>query len=281
MEQFFTGKSVEEALDAACKEFGADASEIRYEVVEEAKKGLFGKLKSEAKIKAEYVPKTLSKAQVAESYIKDILSSMKVDCTVTMTENEEGAVIDIAGEDTGAIIGRRGDTLDALQYLASMVCNKSDKEYYRITVDSCGYREKRKQTLEDLARKIAVSVKKTGRTAVLEPMNPYERRIIHSVISETEGVSSKSTGEEPFRKVMISSDNPRPYSANNNRRGNNDRNGKGGYNKDRRGGRRNNGQPARALDLKTSFEKDYQKPVPKPKPEDDMDSTLYGKIIID
>ncbi|MGN0690128.1 MAG: RNA-binding cell elongation regulator Jag/EloR [Oscillospiraceae bacterium] len=268
MEQIFSAKSVEEAVAMAAAEFGISADEVKYEVIEEAKKGLFGKIKSEAKIKAEYNP---PRYKAAEKYIADVLEKMGVEATLSVTETEDGASIDIVGNETGAVIGRRGDTLDALQYLASTICNKNSKDYYRITVDSCGYREKRKQTLEELAKKIAASVKKNGRTAALEPMNPYERRIIHSVITEIEGVSSKSVGEEPYRKVIISSDNPRPPRERNDR--------KGGYNK--RGGRRN-GQPARALDLKTSFEKDYKKPAPKPKPEDEMDSTaLYGKIIID
>ena len=127
-----------------------------------------------------------------------------------LTENEDGAVIDITGDTTGAVIGRRGETLDAIQYLASMAANRSDKEYYRITLDSCGYREKRKAILEDLARKISKSVLRTGRTSTLEPMNPYERRIIHAAVSEIEGVTSKSIGEEPYRKVVISSVNGRP-----------------------------------------------------------------------
>ncbi|MBR3920978.1 MAG: protein jag [Oscillospiraceae bacterium] len=270
MEQIFSAKSVEEAVELAAKEFGISKEEVKYEVIEEAKKGLFGKIKSEAKIKAEYdEPRYLA----AKKYIEEILNKMGISATLSVTENEDGAVINIEGTETGAIIGRRGDTLDALQYLASTICNKNTKDYYRITVDSCGYREKRAETLSELAKKIAASVKKNGRTAALEPMNPYERRIIHSVITEIEGVSSKSVGEEPYRKVVISSDNPRPY-----RNDKGDR--KGGFNK-RNGGRRN-GQPARDLDLKTSFEKDYKKPTPKPKPEDEMDSTtLYGKIIID
>lgn len=269
MEQIFSAKSVDEAVELAAKEFGISKEEVKYEVLEEAKKGLFGKIKSEAKIKAEYdEPRYLP----AKKYIEEILNKMGISATLSVTENEDGAVINIEGTETGAVIGRRGDTLDALQYLASTICNKNTKDYYRITVDSCGYREKRAETLSELAKKIAASVKKNGRTAALEPMNPYERRIIHSVITEIEGVSSKSVGEEPYRKVVISSDNPRPY-----RNDKGDR--KGGF---KRNGGRRNGQPARALDLKTSFEKDYKKPTPKPKPEDEMDSTtLYGKIIID
>ncbi len=126
-----------------------------------------------------------------------------------MTVTESGVTLTFDGDGSGTIIGRRGETLDALQYLASMVSNKGDKEYFRITIDSCGYREKRRKTLIELAKKISKSVLRTGRSTTLEPMNPYERRIIHSAVSEIEGVTSHSTGEEPYRKVIISSTNPR------------------------------------------------------------------------
>ena len=124
-------------------------------------------------------------------------------------QSPEGATITLKGADLGVIIGRRGETLDALQYLVSLCCNKLGGDYYRITVDCGNFREKREQTLKELAAKIARTVSKTGRSCTLEPMNPYERRIIHSVISETEGVTSKSIGEEPHRKVVISSENLR------------------------------------------------------------------------
>jgi spoIIIJ-associated protein len=155
-----------------------------------------------------------------------------------------------------------------------MICNKGEKDYYRITLDSCGYRAKRKVILQELAQKVSKNVLKTGRSQSLEPMNPYERRIIHAKISEIDGVTSRSVGEEPFRKVIISSTNPKKY--NNNRK-------KGGYNsrgnnnnKYRKNGKRKPYQPPRSLDLKTSFEKDYR----KPKPEDNLKEGLYGKIEI-
>jgi len=148
-----------------------------------------------------------------------------------------------------------------------MIANKGDKEYFRITLDSCGYREKRRKTLEDLAARICKSVLRTGRSTTLEPMNPYERRIIHSAVSTVEGVTSRSIGEEPFRKVVISSTNPRPERAE--RKGGNRRRD----NRDSRP-RRRDGEGPRKLDLSTSFEKDYK----RPKPEDDINAGLYGKI---
>lgn len=261
MKQVFTAKSIEEAKAMAAAEFGAEESKINFTVIEEPKKGLFGIIKGEAKVEAEYEP---SKAQVAADYIKGILDNMGIDSSLNITENDEGAVIEILGDTSGAIIGRRGETLDAIQYLASMTANKGDREYYRINVDSCGYREKRKAILEDLATKISKTVIRTGRTTTLEPMNPYERRIIHSAVSNIEGVTSKSVGEEPYRKVSISSTNPRPR-----------RDGKTGYKK---GGKKNSEITPRSLDMmKTSFEKEYK----KPKPEDNLISgDLYGKIDI-
>lgn len=283
MKQVFTAKSIDEAKAMAVSAFGADESKIMFTILEEPKKGLFGIIKGDAKIEAEYEK---SKSEIAADYIKSILSNMGIESTLTVTENEDGAVIDIAGDTTGTIIGRRGETLDAIQYLASMVANKGDKEYYRITVDSCNYREKRKAILEDLAAKISKTVLRTGRTSTLEPMNPYERRIIHSKVADIEGVTSKSIGEEPYRRVVISSTNPRPRNSesgprerggyNNNRRG-----GKGGYGGgNNRGGRRRDDEPItpRSLDMmKTSFEKEYK----KPKPEDELiKGDLYGKIDI-
>lgn len=262
MKQVFTAKSIEEAKAMAEKEFGVPESKIRFNILEEPKKGFLGMIKGEAKVEAEYEQ---SKAEIAADYIRNILKNMDIESSLEVTENEDGAVIDILGDTSGAVIGRRGETLDAIQYLASLAANKGDKDYYRISVDSCGYRDKRKAILEDLAAKISKTVIRTGRTTTLEPMNPYERRIIHSTVANIEGVTSKSIGEEPYRKVSISSTNPRPK-----------RDGKTGY---KRSGRRNDDYTPtpRSLDmLKTSFEKEYK----KPKPEDDLliEGDLYGKI---
>ena len=201
---------------------------------------------------------------------------MDVDVTYTIYQNETGAVINIESDNNGTIIGRRGETLDALQYLCSIIANKGDKDYFRITIDCLGYRKKRKETLEHLAAKVAKSVLRTGRSQPLEPMNPYERRVIHSAVSAIEGVTSRSVGEEPYRKIIISSTNPRP---NNRRRGGgrNDRSDRGDRRNNNRGRRNNNRETnfeRREIDLSTSFEKDYK----KPKPEDSMGGGLYGKI---
>ncbi|HOR22905.1 MAG TPA: RNA-binding cell elongation regulator Jag/EloR, partial [Ruminococcus sp.] len=211
------------------------------------------------------------KVKIAKDYITSILRAMEVDAEFTVYQNETGAVINVESNNNGTIIGRRGETLDSIQYLCSIIANKGDKDYFRITIDCLGYRKKRKETLEQLAAKVAKSVLRTGRSQPLEPMNPYERRVIHSAVSKIEGVSSRSVGEEPYRKIIISSNNPK----NGGRRRNNDRRGdnRGNRRNDRRGGRREPFEP-RAIDLSTSFEKDYK----KPKPEDSMEGGLYGNI---
>lgn len=214
------------------------------------------------------------KVKIARDYITSIFRAMNIEVNFVIYQNETGAVIDIKSSNNGTVIGRRGETLDSLQYLCSIIANKGDKDYFRITIDCLGYRNKRKDTLKQLAKKVAKSVLKSGRSQTLEPMNPYERRVIHSTISEIEGVSSRSVGEEPYRKIIISSNTPR----NGGKRRN-------GQRDDRRNSGRRNDRPrrpqpqrepieVREMDLSTSFEKDYK----KPKPEDSMDIGLYGKI---
>ncbi|MBR2284519.1 MAG: Jag N-terminal domain-containing protein [Ruminococcus sp.] len=212
------------------------------------------------------------KVKIAVDYITSILNAMDITAKFTVYQNESGAVINIDSDNNGTIIGRRGETLDSIQYLCSIIANKGDKSYFRITIDSQDYRSKRKDTLEQLAAKVAKSVLRTGRSQPLEPMNPYERRVIHSAISKIDGVSSRSVGEEPYRKIIISSNNPK----NNRRKGGkfdkNDR--RGGNNRRRNSSGREVTYERKDIDLSTSFEKDYK----KPKPEDSMGGGLYGKI---
>lgn len=269
----FTGKSIEEAKQKAADEFDVRIDQITFRVVNDVKKGLFGKIKEEAKVWAGYNHPVIAEVTVIDSikaenklkeqietcrrYLQNIMEKMGIESEINIADSEEGFFVDIDSNGSGAIIGRRGETLDALQYLTSLVVNKMDGEYKRITLDSCGYREKREETLIQLAEKISNKSLKTGRPTTLEPMNPYERRIIHSAVAKVEGVNSKSVGEEPYRKVVISPDHPKKNDVKKN----------GGYKK-----KRNDGP--RSLDLKTSFEKDYK----KPKPEDDINAGLYGKI---
>ena len=257
----FTAKTVEEAMQLAQQEFAVDAEKITFNVIEEPKKGLFGKTKGDAVVEASYEE---TKADLARRYLIAILGDMGVQNVKIDSEDiENGVKFDISADGLESLIGKKGELLDALQYLASLSCNKIDRDYFRISIDSCGFRAKRKQHLEELTRKICENVKKNGRTSALEPMNPYERRIVHATVSEIEGVTSKSVGEEPYRKVLISSTEKRE-------RRNDDRRGGGRRN----GGRR--GKQSKSFDITTSFEKDYK----KPKPEDTLElgSGLYSKI---
>ena len=231
----------------------------------------------------------LEKMQIGAAYLEQVLAQLapEVKCTGKL---ENGISFSLEGNGAGSLIGRRGDTLDALQYLTSMVANRGDKDYVRLTIDTCGYREKRRKALQELAQRISKSVLRTGRSVALEPMNPYERRIIHSAVTEIEGVSSHSSGEEPNRKVIITNDSAPEYKRDdrnarglrdnkfnrNDRRGG--RGGRDGRRNDRgeRRDRRPSGEGPRKLDLSTSFEKDYK----RPKPEDALNAGVYGKIDI-
>ncbi|MCR5123303.1 MAG: protein jag [Ruminococcus sp.] len=207
-----------------------------------------------------------AKTEAAVNYIVSILEGMGLEnVSAVPTEADGGIIIELNADGLNEMIGKKGELLDSLQYLSSLVCNRIDREYFRITTDSCGFRARRKAQLERLAHKLANNVKKSGRTHSLEPMNPYERRIIHAAVSEVEGVTSKSVGEEPYRKVVISSTEKKPRDF---------KGGKGNRRGGDRKGHYNKSKPH--YDITTSFEKNYK----KPKPEDDMDlgSGAYGKI---
>ena len=223
----FTGKTIDECKQKASEAFGVPVEKITFEVLEEPKRGLFGKLKSEARVLAGYEMPPEPEPSFAEikteeisrknrverirKYLTNILEKMNIEAQLDIADLETGIVVNIDCNGSGAVIGRRGETLDALQYLTSLVANKDEAEYIRVSLDSSGYREKRTETLVALAKKLSDKVMRTGRSTTLEPMNPYERRIIHSTVSEIEGVSSHSVGTEPYRKVVITSDNPRKH----------------------------------------------------------------------
>ncbi len=148
--------------------------------------------------------------QRAEAFLKDVFASMKIEATLTLSFGEDNTLnIDLAGEDMGILIGKRGQTLDSLQYLTSLVVNKGTEEYVRVKVDTENYRSRRRDTLEKLARNIAFKVKRSRRPVALEPMNPYERRIIHSALQNDRYVTTHSEGEEPYRKVVVTLKNYR------------------------------------------------------------------------
>lgn len=153
------------------------------------------------------------KALVACEYVQTVLAEMGTMAEITVAKREGGIVLRLAGEGLGVVIGRRGETLDSLQYLSSLVANRAEGDYMRVTIDSGNYREKRERTLQQLAQRLSTAAIRSGRSSTLEPMNPYERRIIHSAVSNIEGVTSSSIGVEPNRRVVISPMNARPQSG--------------------------------------------------------------------
>ena len=201
-----TGKTTEEALGKAAEELGAGSvDELTYEVIEEAKKGIFGIGAAPAKIKATY---TVKGDVIALDFIKELIANMQLKAEVTMTAKaKDERLISIDGEDAGALIGHHGDTLDSLQYLANLAANKKfegeKREYVKITVDIEGYRAKREETLRALARRMADKVLRYKKSVMFEPMSPYERRIIHSEVQNIAGVSTNSIGSENNRKIVI------------------------------------------------------------------------------
>ena len=198
-----TGKTVEEAVTNALVQLETTSDKIEYEVVEKGSNGILGLIHSkQAKI---LVWKKESLEDKVKAFLGDVFAAMDLTVTVEMSINEEEESIDInlVGDDMGVLIGKRGQTLDSLQYIVSLVINKESGKYYRVKLDTENYRERRKATLESLAKNIAYKVKRTRRPVALEPMNPYERRIIHSALQNDKYVSTRSEGEEPFRHIVI------------------------------------------------------------------------------
>ena len=202
-----------------------------------------------APVEIEPTEEVRAKVEKAAAYVGEILRAMGLtEFTLTPRYYEENVRLQLSGEKIGSVIGRRGETLDAIQYLASLVANRGEGEYIRLSIDSGNYREKRARTLEALARKLANQAVRTGRSITLEPMNPYERRIIHGAVATVKGATSASTGVEPNRRVVISSTVPptggkeagkeggRSRSRNNRRRSGAASGGKGGESRRRSGG---------------------------------------------
>ncbi|WP_077532777.1 RNA-binding cell elongation regulator Jag/EloR [Massiliimalia massiliensis] len=242
-----SGKTVEEAMQKACEQLGVTEEQCNVEVLQQPKKSLFGIIKTEAQVKVT-VKESAAKQKVEKSgteksvqgdnreakveaavhYLTDVLGKMDLNVTIDVEMKEDSAILTLVGENLGILIGRHGETLDALQYLTSLVCNRVEGSYFRITLDCGNYREKREEALKELAKKISVKVKRTGRSQTLEPMNPYERRIIHAVLTDIDGVTSKSKGEEPYRRVVVISTN-RNRGGNNSYHGNRNRGGNNNY----------------------------------------------------
>jgi spoIIIJ-associated protein len=193
--------TVEEAIELALMDLNANELEVEIEVLEESKKALFGLFGGkEARVK---VTKRVNVEDDAKNFLNSVLEKMDVEAKITVKVKQNTMYIDMAGKNMAVLIGRRGQTLDSLQYLVSLVVNKEREEYLRVILDTENYRQKRKDTLEKLAFKLANRAKKIKKDITLEPMNPYERRIIHSALQNNKFVSTRSEGEEPYRKVVI------------------------------------------------------------------------------
>jgi len=222
-----TAKTVEEAVQSALEELETEKDNVDIEILEQPTKGIFGILGSknakvrvtlkEKKTAEKSVKKEIENKEIriteytlekerARKFLRDVLEAMDIKAEIRVKDINESLYINLSGPKMGMIIGRRGQTLDSLQYLVSLVVNK-DKErdsFVKVILDTEDYRRKREETLQRLAKRLADRARKTGKNIELEPMNPYERRIIHSTLQEVEGITTFSEGEEPYRKVIIS-----------------------------------------------------------------------------
>ncbi len=243
-----TGRTVDDAVQAALKELGVSREDVLIEVLEEGKDALFGLIKRDAKVrvtvkeaekaaepdcleeKTETVPETPDRpapkeeteageapissdaeeerkaaAQDAKVFLETLFKAMGMDLIIEKFINRKDGEIELKlhGDGLGVLIGKHGQTLDSLQYLTNLAANKGKKEWHRIVLDAENYRKRRRDTLEKLAHNLAHRVKRTGRKALLEPMNPYERKIVHEALQNEPGIVTYSEGEEPYRKVVI------------------------------------------------------------------------------
>lgn len=198
----FTGKTIDEALTNAMLELSTTADGLEYEVIEKETAGFLGMFQKPARIKARLKPST---ENIAKNFLDKVFAAMCIDATIEVNYDKDDSIIDIniVGDEMGVLIGKRGQTLDSLQYLVSLVINKDSDIYIKVKLDTENYRARRKETLENLAKNIAYKVKRTRKPVSLEPMNPYERRIIHSALQNDKYVETYSEGEEPYRKVVI------------------------------------------------------------------------------
>jgi spoIIIJ-associated protein len=197
-----TGKTVEDAVKNASEELKVTKDRLEIKIIDEGNKGIFNFIgvrpaKISVTVKKDYISE-------AKQFLTEILASMDIKADIRIQDSDESLKISLTGPDMGILIGYRGETLDALQYLVSLVVNKKHgEEYKRVTLDTENYRVKREETLKRLARRIADKVNRTGKSVKLEPMNPYERRIIHSELQNDFNVETHSEGEEPYRKVVV------------------------------------------------------------------------------
>lgn len=193
-------KTKEEALELALAELGATIDEVEYEVVEEGSKGFLGIGSKDAVVKVTYSDTSEKRA---EKFLDGLFEILGEEVKVDVSKKDNDLAIELSGPDMGIVIGKRGETLDALQHLTSLVVNRGDLDFVKVSVDTENYREKRVKTLENLAKRLAAKVVKSGRKTSLEPMSAYERRIIHATLQDHSGVTTYSIGQGTRRKVVI------------------------------------------------------------------------------
>jgi len=200
----FTGKTVADALTNATVSLGITSDQIKYEVLEEGSNGFLGIGSKDAVIKV-VISSEEDPKEVALEFLNGVFEAMQLEVNISMDyeESDKTLSIDLAGPEMGVLIGKRGQTLDSLQYLTNLAVNRSSENYTRVKIDTEDYRRRRKETLENLAKNMASKVKRTKKAVTLEAMNPYERRIIHSALQNDNNVTTHSEGEEPYRYVVI------------------------------------------------------------------------------
>lgn len=200
-----SAKTVSDAITEACQKFSVTSDKLEYEVVQEGSSGFLGINAKPAIIKAKIKEEEKTIDVKAKDFLSDIFKSMNLAVVIDVKYDdiENTLDVDLSGDEMGVLIGKRGQTLDSLQYLVSLVVNKDVDDYIRVKIDTENYRQRRKETLENLAKNISYKVKRTRRPVSLEPMNPYERRIIHSALQNDKYVTTHSEGDEPYRKVVV------------------------------------------------------------------------------
>ena len=248
-----TGATTEEAIENGCIELGMSRDDVKFEILELPKSktlGLFGGSPASVRVYVES-----NQGEIAAEYLSNVIKAMgleNIEIEIVPNEEENGAALNLTGEGLGAVIGRRGETLSALQYLVSLAANNSDDDYFRITINIGNYREKMESSLINLAKKTALRSVKINKNLALDPMNPYERRIIHTAVQEIEGATSWSVGEGSKRHVVIGpvgvDEGGEGLLVNHNRGSYNNRNnngGRGGYGNGTRGSYNNRGNGGR------------------------------------
>ncbi len=209
-----SGKTIDEAINAALAELNTERDKVSVEVLDKPKSGFLGIGSALARVRVSY---SMTQKDKAESFLSGLIEKMRVDINFTVSDSDQNRLdVNLFGEKQGVIIGRHGDTLDAIQHITSYVVNKSEDDHVKIIVDSEGYRARREATLERLAQRTAQKVVSYKKNQIMEPMNPYERHVIHTALQEYKNVTTHSVGSEPRRRVVVSyAPNGRPVQSDN------------------------------------------------------------------